>query len=86
MLKTVDGKKLLSWLVHNTGMLASAKKTWIGEKAFWRSEKDCDSLPSSVGGAGHVMVVVMETERRKALWLLETSLSNLCRAIVLKKI
>lgn len=38
----------------------------MGEKAFWRSEKDRVFLPPSFGGAGDVMVVVMETARRKA--------------------
>lgn len=53
---------------HNCSTCAGArnkKKTRMGEKAFWRSGKDCDSLPPSVGGARHVMVVVMETTKKK---------------------
>lgn len=52
---------------HNCSTCAGArnkKKTRMGEKAFWRSGKDCDSLPPSVGGARHVMVV-METAKKK---------------------
>lgn len=55
-------------ICHNCSMCTGArnkKKTWMREKAFYHSGKDCDSLPTLVGGARHVMLVVMETAKKK---------------------